>query len=146
MHAIDPVFAFVSVVYLKVVVGLSRSPRESVWSMEHAGNMHKFEMESEDSEDPAIHAGRGVDIRVGEHTMNCRCVDFDDEIANADEVDFESVKSAIETIQFEFGLRKPCLSIVEGDGAEASEVAFSSVVGVALGENETDGNVRCVNG
>ena len=51
--------------------------------MEGAFNVNELEVEHEDAHDPTVHASRGLDIGVLQHTFDVASVDFNDQIPNA---------------------------------------------------------------
>ena len=51
--------------------------------MEGAFNMNELKVEHEDSHDPAVHASRGLDIGVLQHTFDVAGVYFNDQIPDA---------------------------------------------------------------
>ena len=57
--------------------------------------MHEFEMEGEYSDNPAIDTGGRGYIRVRKHAFDVRGIDFDNQVAYSNEVQFESTKGAI---------------------------------------------------
>ena len=50
--------------------------------MESAFNVNKLKMEYKDPCDPLVHAGRGLDIGILQHTFDIVGVDFNDQVPN----------------------------------------------------------------
>jgi len=59
-----------------------------------------------------IDCGIWLDVRVAEHTFNVAGIDFDNKVADADEVEACGTECAEETVQFEFHLRVVQLALV----------------------------------
>jgi hypothetical protein len=67
-------------------------------------DMNQVEMESQDREDPPIHAHLGCNIRIGEHTLDISCVNLNDQIVNAYKVHFQIMQRTIESIKLKLQL------------------------------------------
>lgn len=59
-----------------------------------------------------IDGGIGLDIRIAEHTTDVTCVDFNDEVADANEMKALRMEHVEEAIKFELGLRVSRLALV----------------------------------
>ena len=91
--------------------------------MKRAWYVNEFEVEGLDGEDPAIHAGGRIYVGVLKHSLNRGRVDFDDEISDADEVNFEGEERAVESVEFEFGLGETRFAVIERYRTEAGIVS-----------------------
>ena len=54
-------------------------------------------------------------------------INFDDEVSNADDENFEGTQGAIETVELELQLREAALSVVERNRAEPSEITLAFI-------------------
>jgi hypothetical protein len=54
--------------------------------------MHEIKMKRQDGHYPAIDTGSRRDVGMLQHSFDVFSVDFDDKIANADEIDFIASK------------------------------------------------------
>jgi len=54
--------------------------------MKGTRNMNELEMESENRDDPVIYAGRRDKVRVSEHSFNIFHINFNNKIAQSDEM------------------------------------------------------------
>ena len=131
MHVIDPV--------VKMVVGvgggvvrLSWASRKSVGSVVFAFDMDEFKLERKDGEDPSIDRSGGGDVGIREHTFDVTSVDFNDKILNAEEIESSCTKRAVESVNFEFGLRKSSFAVVKCYRTEAIISSDFRIIFVAL--------------
>jgi hypothetical protein len=67
-------------------------------------DMNKGEMESEDRYNPAINASARGYIRIRKHAFNVSCIDFDDKVSNAYEIELKCSQSLIKAVNLELGL------------------------------------------
>lgn len=81
-----------------------------------------------------------------EHTLDVAGVDFDDKVADSDQVEPERAECPVESVELELGLRETGFAFIEGYRAEAVVVADFRVVDVLLGEVVAHGDVGGVDG
>jgi hypothetical protein len=93
----------------------------------------EFEVEKEDGSNLAIDCSIRLDIRVAEHTFDIAGVNFNDKLADANEVEAGSAEGTKETIELEFSLGIMGLVLVPRDGAEARRAAMA--IGAVLSED-----------
>ena len=94
---VDPVLEGFSVVIDWVIVRLRHPARQSVGTVRSPGNMAQLEMEGEDVEDPAIHAGARGNVGVAQHAFDVLRVDLDDQVPTPDEVQLVRTKRPIKS-------------------------------------------------
>lgn len=107
-------------------------------------NVDKLKVKGEDGGNPSVDGGGRCDVRILEHAFDVLRVDFDDEVADTDDVELEGLEGPVKTIEFELGLGESCLTVVEGDGAEPAEVANFGVSFVALRKEVANCDLRGV--
>ena len=66
--------------------------------MMSAWDMNQSEMKHKDRDDPSIDTGRGSDIWVRQHAFNVFGIDFNNEVAYADEVELQRSQGPIKSI------------------------------------------------
>ena len=74
-----------------------------------------------------------MDVGIAEHPSDVACIDFNNEIADSDEVEAGSAEGTKEPIELELGLRIVGLAFVPQNRAEAQGVAAS--IGAVLRKN-----------
>ena len=72
-------------------------------------------MKSENEQDPPVDNGRGIQIRVREHSLDIPRVRLDDEVAHADEEQLESLENAVLAIELQLRLTVLGFALVKGD-------------------------------
>ena len=72
--------------------------------MVRSGDVDEFEMKRENGNDPSIDTCAGGDVRIREHSFDVSCVDFNDKVPYADEVNTKQAEGAVESVYFELGL------------------------------------------
>jgi len=69
-----------------------------------------------------IDGGVQLDVRIAKHAFDITCVDFNDKVADTDNVEVHHTEGAEEAIEFKLGLRVVGLTFVPGDRAKAQGV------------------------
>ena len=69
-----------------------------------SGDVYEFEMKCQNGNDPSIDTCTGGDVRIREHSFDVSCVDFNDKVLYADEVNTKRAEGAVESLYFELGL------------------------------------------
>ena len=59
---------------------------KSIRSIEGPFNIIKLKVEHQDPHDPLVHASRGLDIRILQHTFDGMGIDFNDQVLHASEI------------------------------------------------------------
>ena len=67
-------------------------------------NMLEFKVEEEDGSNPLVDGSIGLDIRVTEHTLDVAGINFNDKLADANEVEAGGMEGAKKTVELELGL------------------------------------------
>ena len=83
VELVDPVFKLAIIFLDWRVVRLSRAPGQTICAVRSTRDVEKLEVEGQDSEDPAIDADTGCDVRLLKHLLDKFCVHLDDQVANA---------------------------------------------------------------
>ena len=72
-------------------------------------------MKREDGDDPAIDARARRDIGVVQHPFDVARIDFDDQVANSNEIQLERAQRTVEPVDLELGLGELRLALVQRD-------------------------------
>src|SRR5882724_977321 len=112
--------------------------------MEVPWNMNQLKLEELDANNPSVDRSAWLNVRVVEHSFNITSINFDSKIFDTNDVKSVSLKSMPETIYLDLRLRVARFSFIPSDGTKAARVLL--VIGAKLGENETGGDARRLNG
>jgi len=61
---IDPIFKLFSIFFVRGIVRLTRTTRETIWAMKDPRDMYEVKVEHTDSNDPSIHTGVRCEVGV----------------------------------------------------------------------------------
>ena len=95
-------------------------------------NVDKLKVKGEDGGNPPVDGGGRCDVRILEHAFDVLRVDFDDEVADADDVELEGLEGPVKPIEFELGLGESGFAFVHGDRPEPVVVPNRGSYRVAL--------------
>lgn len=83
--------------------------------MECSGNVDEAEVEGENVDDPSVDGGAGSFVGVIEHALDVPSIDFDNEVADANEPSLADLERAVQAVKFEFGLRVSRFACIQCD-------------------------------
>jgi hypothetical protein len=77
INLIDPIIELLSIFFVRGIVWLTRTARETIGTMKDPRDMDELEVEHPNSNDPAIHTSVRGEVGIIEHPFNRSTVHFD---------------------------------------------------------------------
>ena len=117
---------------------------KTIWSsMLGARNVSKLEVEKEDGSNPSIYWCVRLDVQIIYHTFDVFCIDFNYEVAYANNPDLHGFEHLKQTIELNLHLRIPWFESCPSDRTETRRSSLSIVT--ELGKDPPTGYEGWVN-